>query len=389
MTDTSMVDMLDSLEGALKRIDSGDVVKGTVISLTEEEVFVNIGFISDGIISRDELSADADVKPKDILKVGDEIEVYILNVNDGEGNVALSLKKAEYYKVWDEFEDSLNNGTLIKVKVAEVVKGGVIAFIKGVRAFIPASQLSATYIENLQEYVGKIIEVKVIELDKENKKVILSRREIERVELEEKRNIIWDTLVKGEKRTGEVKRLVKFGAFVDIGGIDGLIHISQMSWKRISDPSEIVSVGDQVEVYIIDFDKAKDRISLGLKEVSQDPWNVIFEKIKVGSIVEGTVVNLLDFGAFVEIEAGVEGLVHISNISEERISKPSSVLNIGDKVKVKIIEIDEKSKKIALSIKDAEFNEADYSSYSSNSSNSNNSMGTIGDLFKDKFKDFK
>lgn len=385
MTDMSMGDMLDSLEGTLKRIDSGDVVKGTVISLTEEEVFVNIGFMSDGIISRDELSEDSEVKPKDILKVGDEIEVYILDVNDGEGNVALSLKKAEYYKVWDEFEDSLNNGTLINVKVAEVVKGGVIAFVKGVRAFIPASQVSATYVENLQEYVGKVMEVKVIELDKFNEKVILSRKEVEKVELEEKKNVIWDTLVKGEKRTGEVKRLVKFGAFVDIGGMDGLIHISDMSWKRISDPSEVVSVGDKVEVYIIDFDKSKGRISLGLKEVSQNPWNAILDKIKVGNIVEGTVVNLLDFGAFVELEDGVQGLVHISNISEERISKPSSVLAIGDKVKVKIIEIDEKSKKIGLSIKDAEFKEEeDYSSYS------NNNVGTtLGDLFKDKFKDFK
>jgi len=387
MTDMSMGDMLESLEGTLKRIDSGDVVKGTVISLTEEEVFVNIGYMSDGIINKDELSEDAEKKPSDILKVGDEIEVYILNVNDGEGNVALSLKKVECSKVWDEFEAAFNNGTSMNVKVAEVVKGGVIAFVKGVRAFIPASQVSATYVENLQEYVGKTIEVKVIEFDKSTEKVILSRKEVEKVELEAQKDIVWDTLVKGEKRTGEVKRLVKFGAFVDIGGIDGLIHISEMSWKRISDPSEVVSVGDKVEVYIIDFDKEKGRISLGLKDISEDPWNVILEKIKVGAIVEGTVVNLLDFGAFVEIEAGVEGLVHISNISEERISKPSSVLNIGDKVKVKIIEIDEKSKKIGLSIKDAEFREDEnYSSYSNN----NSGMGTtIGDLFKDKFKDFK
>jgi len=387
MTDMNMGDMLDSLEGNLKRIDIGDVVKGTVISLTEEEVFVNIGYMSDGIINKDELSEDTEKKPSDILKVGDEIEVYILNVNDGEGNVALSLKKVECSKVWDEFEAAFNNGTSMNVKVAEVVKGGVIAFVKGVRAFIPASQVSATYVENLQEYVGKTIEVKVIEFDKSTEKVILSRKEVEKVELEAQRDIVWDTLVKGEKRTGEVKRLVKFGAFVDIGGIDGLIHISEMSWKRISDPSEVVSVGDKVEVYIIDFDKEKGRISLGLKDISEDPWNVILEKIKVGAIVEGTVVNLLDFGAFVEIEAGVEGLVHISNISEERISKPSSVLNIGDKVKVKIIEIDEKSKKIGLSIKDAEFREDEnYSSYSNN----NSGMGTtIGDLFKDKFKDFK
>ena len=387
MTEMNMGEMFDSQEGNLKRIDNGDVVKGIVISLTEEEVFVNIGFMSDGIISKDELSEDAEIKPVDILKVGDEIEVYILNVNDGEGNVALSLKKVEYAKVWDEFENAFKNDTSINVKVAEVVKGGVISFVKGVRAFIPASQVSANYVENLQDYVGKTIEVKVIEFDKENEKVILSGKEVEKVEIEEKRNLIWDTLVKGAKLTGEVKRLVKFGAFVDIGGIDGLIHISQMSWKRISDPSEVVSVGDKVEVYIIDFDKEKGRISLGLKDLSEDPWNVLIEKIKVGSIVEGTVVNLLDFGAFVEIEAGVEGLVHISNISDERISKPSSVLAIGDKVKVKIIEIDEKSKKIGLSIKDAESrDEENFSSYSGNNSN----MGTtIGDLFKDKFKDFK
>ena len=176
MTDMNMGDMLDSLEGNLKRIDIGDVVKGTVISLTEEEVFVNIGYMSDGIISKNELCDDAEKKPSDILKVGDEIEVYILNVNDGEGNVALSLKKVECSKVWDEFEEAFKNGTSINVKVAEVVKGGVIAFVKGVRAFIPASQVSATYVENLQEYVGKTIEVKVIEFDKSTEKVILSRK---------------------------------------------------------------------------------------------------------------------------------------------------------------------------------------------------------------------
>lgn len=381
----SMKEMMEAIEGSLKRIQSGDVVKGTVISVSDEEVFVNIGYMADGIITKEELS-DEDVNPKEILKQGDEIDVLVLEVNDGEGNVSLSLKRAEYYKVWENFGDALKNGSTITVKINEAVKGGVIANVRGIRSFIPASQLSVNYVENLNDYIGKVMEVKVIEFDEDNEKVILSRKEVEKEQQEIKKQEVWDSIKKGEKRRGVIKRLAKFGAFVDIGGVDGLIFNSDLSWKRVADPSEIVSVGDLVDVYVIDFDKAKGKISLALKELANSPWKNIYGKYKVGNIYEVTVVKITDFGAFVELEPGIEGLVHVSQISEERVSKPSSILNLGDKVKVKIIEINENDKKMSLSMKDAvEYGSGDYSDYFSNS----NEDATIGELLKDQLKNFK
>lgn len=385
MENLSMQEMLDSLEGSLKSIHVGDLIKGKVISINENEVFVNISYITDGIIQKSELSDETEFKNSDIVKIDDEILVCVINVNDGDGNVELSLKRAEYYKVWEELKTSFENGTLINVKVKEAVKGGVISIIKGVRAFIPASQLSMNYVENLEEYVGKVLEVKVIEFDEENEKVVLSRKEVEKAVAEVNKDKVWETLVKGEKRKGVVKKLAKYGAFVDIGGVDGLVHISDMSWKRISDPSEVVAVGDNVEVFVLDFDKVKGRISLGLKEVEKDPWNYFALKSKIGDIFKGKVVNLQNFGAFVEIEDGIQGLVHVSNISEDNVINPASVLKIGQEVRVKLLEIDEENKKISLSIKDASTeSQNDYSNF-----NNSESMFSIGDLFKDKFKDFR
>lgn len=383
----SMEDFMSALEGSLKRIHSGDIVKGTVISASNDAVFVNIGYMADGVITKEELTHDLSVSPKDIVKPGDEIFVYILEVNDGEGNVALSKIKAEEYKVWDDFEESLKEGTTFEVKVNEAVKGGVTANVKGVRAFIPASQLSTKYVEDLKAFVGKTLVVKVVELDKDKKKVVLSRKEVEKAEEQVKKDEVWATLKKGEKRTGVVTRLAKFGAFVDLGGVDGLIHVSDLSWKRVLNPEEVVSVGDKVEVYVLDFDKEKGRISLGLKEVAANPWNMVASKFKVNDIVQGTVVRVTDFGAFVEIESGVEGLVHISQISDERVTKPSSVLNPGDKVKVKILEIDTKNEKLSLSMKEAKNSEEreEIKEFLGDKSEG----VTLGDLLKDKFKNFK
>lgn len=383
----SMQDFMDALGNSLKRIDSGDVVKGTVISASDDAVFVNIGYMADGVISREELSYDPMANPKDIVKPGDEIFVYILQINDGEGNVALSRIKAEEHKVWDEFEESFKEGKAIEVKVNEAVKGGVTANVKGVRAFIPASQLSLKYIDDLKDFIGKTLTVKVVEFDKDKKKVVLSRKEVEKAEAEVKKQEVWSSLKKGEKRTGVVTRLAKFGAFVDIGGMDGLIHISQLSWKRVLDPAEVVSVGDKVEVYVIDFDKSKDRISLGLKEVTQDPWNTVKDKFKVNDIVQGTVVRLTDFGAFVEIAEGIDGLVRNSEIAEERVSKASAVLNEGDKVKVKVLEIDTKNQRLGLSIREAK-NSAEREEIKDFLGDKSEGL-TLGDVLKDKFKDFK
>lgn len=384
--DSSMKEMMEAIEGSLKRINSGDIVKGTVISVSDSEVFVNIGYMADGIIDRAELSDDPAVNPKDIINAGDELYVYIINVNDGEGNVELSKKRADAVKVWDELSELQSEGKSVTVKVKEAVKGGAVAYIKGIRAFIPASQLAAGFVEDINSFVGKDLEVKIIELDKDKNKVILSGKEVAKEAKEAKKQELWNSIKKGEKRTGTVTRLARFGAFVDLGGVDGLIHNQDLSWKRIVDPAEIVSVGDKVEVYVLDFDKEKGRISLGLKEISEDPWNTITEKYSVGSTVEGTVVRLLDFGAFVEIAPGIEGLVHISEISEERVSKPASVLNVGDKVKVKVLSIDTKEHKMSLSIKEAvEKPQEDYSQFNDEES----SMATLADLFKDKLKDFK
>lgn len=337
-----MKDFMEDLNNSMKKIKKGDVVKGTVISVSNDEVFVNIGYMADGIISKEEFSYEEDINLKESVKPGDEIYVYILEVNDGEGNVTLSKVKAEEIKVWDELKEALEKGKTLNVKVNEVVKGGVIANIKGVRAFIPASQLSLKYVEDLKKFLGKTLEVKVIEIDKDKKKVVLSRKEVEKLKIEAQKEKLWASLEKGQ-RTGTVTRLAKFGAFVDLGGVDGLIHNQDLSWKRVINPSEVVKVGDKVEVYVIDFDKEKGRISLGLKEVSENPWNNVSDKFKVNDIVEGTVVRLTDFGAFIEISEGIEGLVHISEISEERITKPSSVLSVGQKVKVKILSIDKKA----------------------------------------------
>jgi small subunit ribosomal protein S1 len=383
----SMQDLMNSLSGGIKTIHSGDVVKGTVISVSKDAVFVNIGYMADGVVSREEFSHDPEVNLKEEVKAGDELYVYILEVNDGEGNVALSKVKAEEFKVWDEFEESLKEGKTLEVKINEVVKGGVTANVKGVRAFIPASQVSSKYVEDLKDFVGKTLTVKVIELDKDKKKVVLSRKEVEKAEAEVKKDEVWATLEKGERRTGVVTRLAKFGAFVDLGGIDGLIHVSDLSWKRVLDPSEVVSVGDKVEVYVIGFDKAKGRISLGLKEVASNPWNSVAAKFKVNDIVEGTVVRTTDFGAFVQIAEGVEGLVHISQVAEERVTKVSAVLNEGDKVKVKILEIDSKNQKLSLSIKEAK-NTQDREEIKDFLGDKSEGM-TLGDLLKDKFKNFK
>lgn len=385
--EVSMQDFMSALEGSLKRINAGDVVKGTVISASDEEVFVNIGYMADGVISKEEFTDDLTASLKDLAKPGDELYVYILEVNDGEGNVALSKLKAEEHKVWDEFQDSLEKGTTIEVKISEVVKGGVTAKIKGVRAFMPASQVSLKYVENLNDYLGKTMAVKVIELDKDKNKVVLSRKEIEKAEAEVKKEEVWASLKKGERRTGVVARLTKFGAFVDLGGVDGLIHNQDLSWKRVIDPSEVVTVGDKVEVYIIDFDKTKGRISLGLKEVSQNPWNSAAAKFKVGDIVEGRVVRLTDFGAFVEVAEGVDGLVRNSEIAEERVSKASSVLNTGEKVKVKITELDAKNEKMGLSIREAK-NTQEREEIKDFLGDKSQGV-TLGDLLKDKFKNFK
>lgn len=382
----SMKELMESINDSIIRIHTGDILKGKVISVTDKEVIVNIGYMADGIIPGEELSEEQDLNPGDICKAGDEIYVYVEEVNDGEGNVLLSKKKAENFKVWDEFENFYNNSTTFNVKISEIVKGGAVAKVKGVRAFIPASQLSYTYVEDIQSFLGKTLTVKVLEFDKDKEKVILSRREVEKEEIESQKEKLLNSIQPGEKLRGTVRKLEKFGAFVDLGGADGLIHVSQMSWGRVNDPAEVVSVGDVVDVYVLDVNKEKGRISLALKEVNKNPWDNIEEKYSVNDILDGTVVKLMNFGAFVELEPGIEGLVHVSEITDERIANPAQILKTGDKVTVKILEINKNDRKLGLSIKAVSQNEEEHVNYEDPDAGENT---TLGDLFKDKFKNFK
>ncbi|AKA72297.1 30S ribosomal protein S1 [Clostridium scatologenes] len=376
----SMKEFMEDIESSMKSIRRGEIVKGKIISVTEKGAIVNIGYMSDGILSKDEVVENEEDNLMDILKENEEICVYVLDMNDGEGNVLLSKKVADKIKSWDELEKIFEEKADIETTVKEVVKGGVVTYIKGIRAFIPASQLSLSYVEDLKSFVGKTLTVKIIEFDKDKEKVVLSRKVIEKVEAESKKQQLLNSLKPGEKRSGVVSRLAKFGAFVDLGGLDGLIHVSELSWKRVNNPSDVVSVGDKVEVYILSVDKESNKIALALKDVNENPWKSIGDKFKIGDIVDGEVSKLASFGAFVGIQPGVEGLVHISEISEDRIAKPSDVLSLGDKVRVKILDIDDKENRISLSIKDAvEKPKEDLDKF-----NDNESAGTsLADLLKD------
>lgn len=384
--DMTMEEMLQAIKKPIPKIQSGDIVKGVVLSTSDKEVFVNIGYMSDGIIEKEELTDDTDADPRDLYKPGDEILVYILEVNDGEGNISLSKKMADSAKVWSDLETWQKNGHMFDVKIKEAVKGGLTANIHGIRAFIPASQVSMNYVEDLNSYAGQTITVKVLEYDKDKNKIVLSGKEAEKDKNEKKKAELFARINKGDILEGVVKRLVKFGAFVDVGGTEGLIHLSDLSWERVNDPSEVVNVGDKVKVYVIDFDKSSSRISLGLKEISKNPWNSVREKYKIGDIVHGIITRIASFGAFVEIEPGLEGLVHVSQITDERISNPSNILSTGDNVNVKIIDINTEDKKLSLSIKEAKVPEnGNYSEYLND--NKSDSMLSLGDLLKDKLKD--
>ena len=344
-------EIMEAIENSLVRIHRGDIVKGKVIYVTEDEIMVNINYKSDGIINRDELSSDPDIKPKDLYKEGDEIEVYVVRLDDGEGNVVLSVKRLDTIKGWEELESIYENKSEIECKVVTDVKGGLSVLANGINAFMPASQISVDYVHDLSLYKGKKLIAKIIDFDKDRKRVILSSKEIEKIKLEKQREELWNSLEVGQILDGQVERLTDFGAFVDIGGLDGLVHISDLSWFRINHPSEVVSAGDKIQVQVLDFNKEKNRISLGLKQILPQPWDVFIENRKVGDVAIGKVVNILDFGAFVRLNEGVDGLVHVSQISKEHVNKPSDKLKIGQEVNVKIIDINEEEKRISLSMR--------------------------------------
>lgn len=382
--EVSMGDLMNEEQYGVKKINPGDILTGKVISKNSDEIMVSIGYMSDGIIPSNEFGS---YDSMDKYMVDDEIEVYVLKMDDGDGNLILSKKKADGIVIWDELQGKFDAKAIIKVKPTEVVKGGVIVDLSGLRGFIPASQLDNVYVENLQEYVGKEIEAKIIEFSKEKKKIVLSGKVVK----EEKRKIaeenIYQTLKKGDLVKGKVKKTMKFGAFVDIGGTDGLIGLDELSWKRVMDPREVVNEGDEVEVLVLNVDEKNRRISLSLKAKFEDPWMKLVEDFEVDDIVDGKVVNMMGFGAFVEIEEGLEGLVHISEISEKRITKPEDELEIGQEVVVKILKIDYDNKKISLSIKEAAGADIDFGDEFEEEEEQEGN--TLEALFGDKFKNLK
>jgi len=346
------MDFAEAFEKSLITLNTGEIVKGKVIGYNNAEIYVDLGYKSDGIIPVDEYSDDPDFNPAESLKIGDEIEVFVVRVNDGEGTVMLSKKKVDAIKGWDRIQEAYENKQPVKVKVVEVVKGGLIAISGGIRIFIPSSQVSDRYEKDLNVFLKQVFDVRITEFNANKRKVVGSRRiliEEQRNELQEK---FWNTIEVGKRYTGTVKSLTNFGAFVDIGGVDGLIHISELSWNKIKHPSEVVNVGDKVEVTILEFDKESGRVSLGYRKTEDNPWYKVEEKYPVGSTVKGKVVRLVPFGAFVELEEGIDGLVHISQIANKRIAKPDDVLEIGQEVEAKVLEVNSEAKRVSLSIKE-------------------------------------
>ncbi|MEA4940375.1 MAG: bifunctional 4-hydroxy-3-methylbut-2-enyl diphosphate reductase/30S ribosomal protein S1 [Christensenella sp.] len=343
-------DFASAFEKTMTRIHGGQVLEGTVISVVDGEVFVNIGYKSDGVIPVGELSSDSDVKAEELFKEGDKIEVEVTKVNDGEGNVILSRKNVESKKIWDDLMSQENiEDTIFDAVGKEVVKGGLIADISGIRAFVPASQVSTKYIENLSEFIGKPMKLKVLEVDRQRKRIVASQKQVLLSEAAAEKRVKWEALVTGSKVAGIVRRIADFGAFVDIGGIDGLVHVTDAAWGRVKHPSDIFTIGQEIEVIILNVDVEKERVSLGYKQLQPKPWTLAADKYPVGSIVEGKVVRIVPFGAFVALESTIDGLIHISQVSVHRIAKVEDELKVGDVVRCKVLEVNPEAKRISLS----------------------------------------
>ncbi|MDD3652791.1 MAG: bifunctional 4-hydroxy-3-methylbut-2-enyl diphosphate reductase/30S ribosomal protein S1 [Desulfotomaculaceae bacterium] len=378
-------EMKDAVE--VKSLRNGEIVKGVVVHVSQDEVMVDVGAKSEGVIPIRELSCCDVNSPQDIVKVGDEIEVCVLKAEDNEGRLILSKEKADAEKTWAKLEEILNTQEAIEGTVREVVKGGLLVDV-GTRAFLPASLVERGYVEDLSKYLGQVISARVIEINRGRKKVILSRKAVLDEEFARLRQEMLESLQEGQIVKGIVRRLTQFGAFVDIGGVDGLLHVSEMSWHRINHPSEVVKVGDELDVMVLRVDRESEKISLGLKQVLPNPWDSVDEKYSVGSIVLAKVVRLAPFGAFVQLEPGVEGLVHISHLADRHVAKPDEVVTEGEEVNVKVLSVDKNEKRIRLSIREVakEKQEQVRRDYSSNvGQNPADEVITIGDMVGNLF----
>ncbi|MDN8604431.1 30S ribosomal protein S1 [Corynebacterium ureicelerivorans] len=346
-------EFLAAVDASIKYFNDGDIVTGTVVKVDHDEVLLDIGYKTEGVILTRELSIKHDVDPEDVVEVGDEIDALVLTKEDKEGRLMLSKKRAQYERAWGTIEELQANDQPVTGTVIEVVKGGLILDI-GLRGFLPASLVEMRRVRDLDPYIGQELEAKIIELDKHRNNVVLSRRAYLEETQSAVRSDFLHQLQKGQVRKGVVSSIVNFGAFVDLGGVDGLVHVSELSWKHIDHPSEVVAVGDEVTVEVLDVDLDRERVSLSLKATQEDPWRVFARTHAVGQIVPGKVTKLVPFGAFVRVEEGIEGLVHISELAQRHVEVPDQVVNVGEEVMVKVIDIDLDRRRISLSLKQAD-----------------------------------
>ncbi|MDH3500327.1 MAG: 30S ribosomal protein S1 [Acidimicrobiia bacterium] len=350
--DLSPEDFEAAIDQTVLEFSEGDIIEGTVVNMDQDEVLVDIGYKSEGVIPANELSIRKNVPPSEVVSIGERVEALVLDKEDDEGRLILSKKRAQYERAWGKIQEITDGGGTVKGSVIEVVKGGLIVDI-GLRGFLPASLVELRRVRDLDPYIGTEIEAKVIELDRNRNNVVLSRRAYLEEEQQEQRQAFLDDLAEGEVRDGMVSSVVNFGAFVDLGGMDGLVHVSELSWRHVNHPSEVVKVGDKVTVKVLEVDLGRERISLSIKQTETDPWEAFNSAHELGDVVEGTVTKTVPFGAFVSVGAGVEGLVHVSEIALHRVESPELELTLNQKVQVKITEMDEERRRVSLSIKQA------------------------------------
>ncbi|WP_187994184.1 30S ribosomal protein S1 [Schaalia sp. JY-X159] len=345
-------ELLAAIDATIKNFDDGDIVEGTVVKVDRDEVLLDIGYKTEGVILARELSIKHDIDPDEVVSVGDQIEALVLQKEDKEGRLLLSKKRAQYERAWGEIEKVKEDDGVVSGTVIEVVKGGLILDI-GLRGFLPASLVEMRRVRELGPYIGRQLDAKIIELDKNRNNVVLSRRAwLEQSQSEVRSNFL-NTLQKGQVRRGVISSIVNFGAFVDLGGVDGLVHVSELSWKHIDHPAEVVEVGQPVEVEVLEVDMDRERVSLSLKATQEDPWQAFARQHAIGQVVPGQVTKLVPFGAFVRVEDGIEGLVHISELAQRHVEVPDQVVKVGSDVFVKVIDIDLERRRISLSLKQA------------------------------------
>jgi len=348
----SAEDFLAAIEGTIKIFNDGDLVSGVIVQVDRDEVLLDIGYKTEGVIPARELSIRHELDPSELVKVGDRVEALVLQKEDKEGRLILSKKRAQYEKAWIDIEGKKERDEVVTGTVIEVVKGGLIVDI-GLRGFLPASLVEMRRVRDLSPYIGKEIEARIIELDKNRNNVVLSRRAFLEQSQSESRTTFLNQLIKGQVRQGVISSIVNFGAFVDLGGVDGLVHVSELSWKHIDHPGEVVAVGDEVTVEVLEVDFERERVSLSLKATQEDPWQAFARTHTIGQVVRGEVTKLVPFGAFIKVFDAIEGLVHISELAERHVEIPEQVVQVGDQLFVKIIDIDLERRRISLSLKQA------------------------------------